>query len=408
MVSDTLREWRDALTWRDASRSVSDTIRRRTVADQSAWCLTPDVPRRGALDVAGEPHRRGRHYGRRVIVSESAEGDAAAARRGRLVGIKLRALVRDHLGDETVGEATGFAPGAALVHGADGWVLLDDRPAERLGAAIAWALRAGVGTLHVVADAGTGVLARRAAAFDLPIAVWHADGRELWPAVAEPFAPHTPAPEHHQRFRALIVEGGAEPVEEHGVLAGEVRGLEVCRVVDDPDLGVTRLEVGVGAHDREAFTMLHGDVPAAESLARIVQVVDQHRRPGAEPHPLSRLGRERLIRSEMIADPSRVGAVALAAAPPPVPRPNVKDPVPCVAVGADAGGRPVVVVCSSGVDLDLVPFAADARAAHDGARPGVGPNGSRLVIVTPSRDRLPVAEQIAGRLRQPATFVSRD
>jgi hypothetical protein len=84
----------------------------------------------------------------------------------------------------------------------------------------------------------------------------------------------------------------------------------------------------------------------------------------------------------------------------------VKDPVPCVAAGTDADGRPVVVVCSSGVDLDLVPFAADARAAHDGARPGEG--GSRLVIVTPSRDRLPVVGQIADRLRQPAVFVSFD
>ena len=68
----------------------------------------------------------------------------------------------------------------------------------------------------------------------------------------------------------------------------------------------------------------------------------------------------------------------------------------------------VVVVCSSGVDLDLVPFAADARAAHDGARPGVGAGSSRLVIVTPSRDRLRVVGEIAGRLRQPAAFVSLD
>ena len=69
--------------------------------------------------------------------------DGAAARRSRLVGIKLRALVRDHLGDDSVGEAVGFAPGAALVHGTDGWVLLDDRPAERLGASIGWAVRSG-------------------------------------------------------------------------------------------------------------------------------------------------------------------------------------------------------------------------------------------------------------------------
>jgi len=131
-----------------------------------------------------------------------------------------------------------------------------------------------------------------------------------------------------------------------------------------------------------------------------------HRRPGAGPHPLNRLARERLIRSQVIADPSIVGAVSMSAFPPPVPRPNLKDPVPCVAAGVDASGAPIVVVCSSGVDLDLVPYAADARAAHDGAGPGVSGSGSRLVIVTPSRDRLPVIDEIADRLRQPATFVS--
>ena len=171
---------------------------------------------------------------------------AAAERRSRLVGIKLRALVRDHLDDDTVGEAVGFAPGAALVHAGAGWVLLDDRPAVRLGAALAWALRSDITSLHVLAEEGTGVLARRAAAFDLPLSVWHVDGRTLWPAVAEPFAEPADVPGHHRELIPVIEQGGAAPVEEHGVLVGEVRGLEVCRVIDDPDLATTRLEVGVG------------------------------------------------------------------------------------------------------------------------------------------------------------------
>jgi hypothetical protein len=332
----------------------------------------------------------------------------AAARHSRLVGLKLRALVRDHLGDDDVPEAEAFAPGAALVHEGAAWVLLEAEPERRLGAALAWALRAGATSLHVIAETATGVLARRAEAFAFPITVWHAQERSLWPAVGEPLTAPPPPPEHHRAFIELIVAGGAEPVEEHGVLAGEVRGLEVCRVVDDPYLGTTRLEVGVGAHDREAFTMLHGDVPTDESLARVVEAVAEHRRPDAAPHPLNRLARERLIRSQVIDDPSIVGAASLSACPPPVPRPNLKDPVPCVAAGVDASGSPVVVVCSAGVDLDLLPYAADARAAHDGAGSGVSGSGSRLVIVTPSRDRLPVVDEIADLLRQPATFVSLD
>lgn len=334
------------------------------------------------------------------------DADADAERRSRLVGMKLRTLVRDHLADDAVPEADGFAPGAALRHGDAAWVFLDRRPGSMLGAALAWMLRSGAGSLRVIAEHDTGVLARRAAEFGCPIEVWHADGRALLPAVPEPIAPPPAVPEHHERFRELITSGGAEPAVEHGVLFGDVRGLEVCRVVDDAHLGTTRLEVGVGAHDREAFQMLHGDIPAAESLARVVEAVGEHRRVGAPQHPLNRLAAERFLRWRIEQEPGLVGAVSLRPAEPPVPRANLKDPVPCVAVGTDADGGTVVVVCATGVDLDLVPYAADARLAVAGA--GVGAGGTRLVVATPSRDRVRVTGEIAGLLRQPAEFVSVD
>jgi hypothetical protein len=335
-----------------------------------------------------------------------ADPDASATRRSLLMGIKLRALVRDHLADAAVPEAQRFMPGAALQHGDEAWVLLDDRPAERLGAAIAWAVRAGATRLHVVSESGSGVLARRAGQFTMPITVWHADQRDLWPAVAEPLVPPAPVPEHHRPFAEQMIAGGAEVAEEHGVLAGEVRGLEVCRVVDDAYTGDTRLEVGVGVHDREAFAMLHGDAPETESLARIVAAVAPHRRLDADPHPLNRLARERLLRADILDAPGRVEAQQLHTVAPPVPRRNLKDPVPCVAAGHDRHGRPLVVVCSTGVDLDLIPFAADARLAVDTALPALG--SSRLIIVTPRRDRLKLSDEVAALLTQPAELLSLD
>ncbi len=317
-------------------------------------------------------------------------------RRSHLNAIKLRALAG------VAAEAVPLGTGAALVDGDTAWVLVDDDPATRLGAALAWALRRDASRLELVADAGTGVLARRAAEFAFPIAVWHAEGRSLLPAVAEPQPPVPELPAHHEAFRALIVEGGATPIVEGGVLAGEVAGLEVCRVVDDEYLGATRLEVGVGAHDREAFQMLHGDVPTVDSLARVVAAVAEHRRPEAAPHPLNRLAAERLLRWRLLEQPRLVGASALAPAEPPVPRRNLKDPVPCVAVGTTADGAPVCVVCSTGVELDVLPYAADARLAQ--GEPGVG----SLIIVMPSRDRLPVIEAIAGHLRHSVTFAALD
>jgi hypothetical protein len=204
----------------------------------------------------------------------------------------------------------------------------------------------------------------------------------------------------------LIVEGGAEPVVEHGVLVGEVAGLEVCRAVVDPDTDAVRLEVGVGVHDREAFQLLHGDVPPAEALVGVVAKVAPHRQEGADPHPLNRLAAERLLRHRLIHEPSLVGAAALAQADPPTQRANLRDAVPCVATGLDPDGRPLVVVCSVGIDLDVVPFAADARlaVASRSLHPGAG-SGPRLVIAVPERDAHPVTLALAADLVEPAEVI---
>ena len=55
-------------------------------------------------------------------------------------------------------------------------------PDRRLGSALAWTIRHGADELNVVAEAGTGTLAGRAAEFTIPITVWHAEGRMLLPA----------------------------------------------------------------------------------------------------------------------------------------------------------------------------------------------------------------------------------
>jgi hypothetical protein len=320
------------------------------------------------------------------------------SRLSRLNAIKLAALVREHIGSDDELVPGEFPGGAALRRGGEAWVLLADRPERGLGAALAWALRNGATSLQVVAESATGLLARRAEHFTPPIAVWHAEGRMLLPAVAEPLPEPPAVPDAHREFFDVIAQSGATPHEEFGVLSGEVRGLEVCRVVDDPYLHVTRLEVGVGVHDREAFATLHGDQPAPVALARVVESVAQHRTGVTTGHPLSRLAQERLLRARLVDDPSIIGATAVELASPPVPRLNLKDPVPCVAV-ATIGGERVAVVCSMGVDLDAVPYAVDAAAA-------LGLH--RCVLVVPRRDAIPVQHLLANSARTPVTIVPVD
>jgi hypothetical protein len=192
-----------------------------------------------------------------------------------------------------------------------------------------------------------------------------------------------------------------------------VFGLEVCRVVDEPTIGhiaelgeidVTvlhtaagdggvLLEVGVGANDREAFRLLHGDMPTVEALASVVEAVTAHRSPQAPQHPLNRLGQERYLRWQLEQDPGAVGMERVAPAAPPIPRPNLKDPIPCVAVGTDAGGADHTIVCSVGVDVDLVGFVADVQAHDD--RP--------VIVVLRERDRVAITDDLLGVLARPVS-----
>jgi hypothetical protein len=323
------------------------------------------------------------------------------ARRSALLGVKLAALVREHAGDAPAmpGALTG---GAALVRPDGVWVLADSEPKRGLGIALAWALRNGgvSNGLNIVVDTieHAAIIARRAEAFVPKVRAFAAQGRDL--KEASP-SPHEPSPSVDPRLVALaddIVASQAEVVVERGVLAGEVRGLEVCRAVLDPYLDVTRLEVGVGVHDREAFQLLHGDRPAATALREIVAKAQQLRAPGADPHPLNRLAGERALRADAIAAPSTVGASWLRPADPPVARANLKDPVPCVATGEQGNGEKLTVVFSSGIDLDLVPFSADARLLH----------GGKLVVVVPRRDAPDITRELLGLLCEPADLITVD
>lgn len=315
-------------------------------------------------------------------------------RRAALLAAKLGALARENLGLD--GEPATFGGGAALVAGPTAVVLVDERPERGLGPALAWAERQGVDDLHVIVDDAAGRLARQAAWFRSPPTVWWARGRELHRVEPEPHLPVPAPPPEALALAEAIEAAGATVVVEHGVVTGEVLGLEVARVTGSGD--TVALEVGIGRHDREAFAIIHGDLPTGEALAGVVESVRRDRRAANPASPLHRLAQERWLREALLARPDLVGAVALERHQGPLPRPNVKDPWPAVLTGVGADGGEVVVVCSVGVDLDLVPFASDARAT---AVPD-----ARLVLALPERDAIAPTRRLAARLLEPAEVVT--
>ncbi|MDQ1444446.1 MAG: hypothetical protein QOI20_910 [Acidimicrobiaceae bacterium] len=314
---------------------------------------------------------------------------------------KLRALVREHFGVDGASvdagsvdvEPGGFPGGATLRLGPRGWVLAGGEAARSLGGALAWARQFEVSDLHVLVDDAdaAGAMARQAQAFVAPPMVWRVDGRALVPAPAAELAPERSLPSAAEPFRALFADAGADPVAEDGLLLAEVLGLEVARVGAD---GV--LEVGVGKHDREAQKLMHPDVQPFDALVAAVEAVRELRTPDAPTHPMNQLAAARWLRAVVCKRPELVGASGLRPVSSTLPLTDLRLPSPAAATGNDATGDGVTVVCSTGVDLALVPVAADVRLRHPG----------RLVLVVPEIDAHPVTHSLAAALREPATVVT--
>lgn len=279
------------------------------------------------------------------------------------------------------------------------WVLADEAPARSLGPAVLWAVRRDVTSLDlVVDDPGVGgLLARRASRFALDPTVWVVAGRGLAPATPVDFEPRPSIDPRLLDAASLFVAAGCDRVAEHGRVVAEVAGLEVARASVGGD-GTVCMEVGVGRFDREAHTAISGGAVDLPRLAEVAALVRRHRRPGAPPHPLNALAPERAMRSRLVADPALVGAARLAPVAAVVEAPDLRTATPAAAVGEDSGGATVVVVCSTGIDLDLVPTAADTRW-RDAPKAG-------LVLALAPRDVHPVTVELAAALVDPATVKS--
>lgn len=290
---------------------------------------------------------------------------------------------------------TSVGSGAAVAADGQAFVLVEGDHA--LGAALAWARRAGATEVHVIADEHAGVIARQAREFTTDVHVWRSEGREL--VAAEPVpVDHGAGPPDAPDLVAVMEAEGLDVVVEGDRLAGEFRGLEVVRVVRALDDGSPLLEVGVGKYDRALTAMMHGDLDGRASIARVVEQLRAIRRPdGPRNHPLATLVPERWLRSTLLADPALAGCDELVAAPAAEPRDRLRPRGVAAATGT-RDGDDVVVVCSVGVDLEAVVLAADTRLLVD-------PDAT-LLLALPARDVLPVVEAMVADLRRPAEVVA--
>ena len=320
----------------------------------------------------------------------------------RLAQLRLRAIV----GVRSDVEVSEFGQAVGLVVDDVAWVYVTGRHERSLGPALMWALRNNAKALKLFSSESAGDLARIATHFDFVIEVFEVDAAGVACVAMPKIVEKIEVSVADEMFAEFIKSAGADVVREHGVISGEVCGLEVCRVVRAADsgesggAGESELEIGVGAHDRETFKLLHGRTATIESLRKVIAEVAARRAVGAQVHPLNRLARERMLRHYVCQSPQLVGAKSLQVAEPPIVRTNLKDVVPCCAVGVSLTGEKMVVIFNVGVDPDVVSFGADARGQINGL--------AELIFATPTRDIVPAVERVAQMLRRPARFVGVD
>ena len=129
------------------------------------------------------------------------------------------------------------------------------------------------------------------------------------------------------------------------------------------------------------------------TLADLAARIRKERRGDVPGSAATSYARERWLRWLAVARPDIVGVGPLTPVAPPLPREDLR----AVSI-APALGDGVVVAFSVGVDADLVPSAADARAMHA--------PGAELVLVVPEADAVPNTYRLAAALRQPARVVT--
>jgi hypothetical protein len=350
-------------------------------------------------------------------MTNSADSSSHAS---RLAQLRLRAIV----GVRSDVEVSEFGQAVGLVVDDVAWVYVTGRHERSLGPALMWALRNDANALKLFSSECAGDLARISTHFDFVIEVFEVDAAGVARVAGPKIVEKIEVSVADEMFAEFIKSAGADVVREHGVISGEVCGLEVCRVVramsangidgvgdlggagesgaasESGEASDSELEIGVGAHDRETFKLLHGRTATIESLRKVIAEVAARRAVGAQVHPLNRLARERMLRHYVCQSPQLVGAKSLQVAQPPIVRTNLKDVVPCCAVGVSLTGEKMIVIFNVGVDPDVVSFGADARGQINGS--------AELIFAMPTRDIMPAVERVAQMLRRPARFVGVD
>ena len=314
-------------------------------------------------------------------------------RRAELLRGKLLAIVKSagYLVEDPGSE--NETHDSALLTQDNCWLLVNDEtPQSALGKGILLLSRHPHLELCLIFEDATsaGIAARQATGLNIKCKVMLLHDESLAQVQPSSFPKPFEATPASKEFLKICQSAGVSTIYENGTWRGEILGLEVVRLEGE------NIQIGVGRFDREAGELLNYEKSRSDQLVAASNQVRSQRNAEAGSHPLATLARERWLRHSLLEEPSLVELTDLEPIDLVHERENLRDPFPAAAIGKDEDQRKVLVVCSVGIDIALVPLVAETSQVH---------LPDRIVLVLPPKDLLPVIHTISKFLKVPSSLI---
>jgi len=311
-------------------------------------------------------------------------------RRSELNQRKLESLLRVTFPDSTF-EQVKTQSGALRSNNKNQYLYAPNEKVSPLALALTF-LEKGT-AIHIILDEPDPLLTHQAMGLHTDCTFWVVEKDQLIPHPEGKTGERPEKPVVNETAMSLLIENGCDVIREHDVIKGEIKGLEVARIIKDFD-NLSNMQIGVGHYDQEAHKLVDWGESPNEKLARVVSEVRQYRNKEAQPHPLNRVARSKWLISEMIASPKIVGLEEIRHLPTPESTKAITETAPAAALGK-IGDKVILIVASVGVDLKAVPIASGLSVATE---------PDEIWMVLPEKDKHPALLRQAEHLKTPVHF----
>ena len=194
-------------------------------------------------------------------------------RRSELNQRKLESLLRTTFPDSTF-EQVKTQSGALRSNNKAQYLYAPSEKVSPLAFALTFLEKGAV--INIILDELDPLLLHQALGLHSDIRFWVVEKDQLIPHPESKTAEKPEKPVVNETVVSLLLENGCDVIREHDAVRGEIKGLEVARIIKDFD-NESNVQIGVGHYDQEAHKLVDWGESPDEKLARVVSEVHQYR-----------------------------------------------------------------------------------------------------------------------------------